>query len=700
MRAAPLAEQYAGPPSPSSLNRPERAASTNWWGALQGAVAKKLVLQIAVVFLAYLVAGKLGQATTNIRSSNLGPVWPAYGIALAGFLAYGYRVWPGIAASAVLVAYNSPVPALAAIGQATGATVAALTGATLLRRIPNFDPALSRLRDALGLIVVGALASPILSASVGLSSLYATGVQAYTGRASAWLIYWLGDGTGVLLVTPLVFTLPTLLDIRSRRHAIEFAVLLLLLTGACFLVFGDLPLVSIRLHVLAFAVLPFVMWAAIDFGMGGATVSVLLIATIATILTALGYGPFAGSSPFINAVLLDVLFGVLAVSGLVLAAVIAERERAETEHQQLLREQTALDARLRLTEIVESSNDAILSTDSQGLIRTWNAAAQRIFGFSAAEAIGQPCAMLIPPELRDQQKSVLGRLRAGERVEPFETIRMTKMGTRVSVAATISPLRDADGGLVGVSAILRDISEQKRAQEALSSLSGKLIQAQERERSRIARELHDDIGQRIALLAMNLTGLAEGTTTGARQARRQATELHKQAAEIAADVQALSHELHSSRIELLGITAAMNGFCREFAKQQKVTVEFEANDVPNEIPFDIALCLFRVLQEALHNSARHSGARQVKTQLWGAQNQIHLVVRDNGVGFDVERSKRGRGIGLASMEERIKLVNGDLSIESRPGRGATIHASVPYTSPEPPGIGIRLPSDMPSAERL
>ena len=167
-------------------------------------------MQIAVVFLAYFIAGKLGQATTNIRSSNLGPVWPAYGIALAAFLAYGYRVWPGIAASAFLVAFSSAVPPLAAAGQAIGATVAALTGAFLLRRILDFDPSLSRLRDALGLVVLGAFGSAILSASIGMFSLYATGVQAYSGLASAWLIYWLGDSTGVLLVTPLVFTLPSL----------------------------------------------------------------------------------------------------------------------------------------------------------------------------------------------------------------------------------------------------------------------------------------------------------------------------------------------------------------------------------------------------------------------------------------------------------------------------------------------------------
>ena len=279
-----------------------------------------------------------------------------------------------------------------------GATVAALTGTFLLRRIRGFDPSLSRLRDALGLIVLGAFGSAILSASIGVFSLYATGVQAYSGLASAWLIYWLGDSTGVLLVTPLVFTMPKLLRIRSRAAIVEFAALLTLLTAACLIVFGDLPIIPVRTHVLAFAVLPFVMWAAIDFGIGGASLSVFLVATIATLATALGFGPFAGNTSFVNAVLLDVLFAALAISGLPLAAVIAERERAKSQREQLIREQAAMEMRLRLAAIVESSNDAIFSKSLDGLVLSWNAAAQRIFGFTDAEVVGRPAAILVPPE--------------------------------------------------------------------------------------------------------------------------------------------------------------------------------------------------------------------------------------------------------------------------------------------------------------
>jgi two-component system, NarL family, sensor histidine kinase FusK len=561
MNGKATADHHGVLTSPAKPRLSGHSARALWSAALErrgAVVANGFLLPVVTVFVAYYIAATLGQATTSIRSGNLGPVWPASGIALAAVLAYGYRVWPGVAAGAFLGAYQSPVFLLTAAGQAAGATIAAVVGTFLLRRVDRFDPALSRLRDALALIVLGAFASAALSASIGLFSLYATGLQAYSGLASAWLIYWLGDATGVLLVTPLVFTVPALLEIRSRKRIVEFAALLVLVVAACFLIFGDLPLVPIRLHVLAFAVVPLVMWAAIDFGIGGASLSVFLIATAATLLTAMGLGPFSVHTPFLNAALLDVLFTVLAVSGLALAAVIAERERAETEREQLIRAQTAMEAR----------------------------------------------------------------------------------------------------------------------EEALSTVSRRLIEAQEQERRRIARELHDDIGQRLALLAVNLTGMAEGAGDSPRF-QSQTIEVRRKAAEIAADIQTLSHRLHSSALELLGAAAAIQHFCEEFADQQIAVVHFESHDLPDELPRDVALCLFRIVQEGLNNAMKHSGVRLFEVRLWGTPGHVELMVSDAGKGFDVAAGRAGRGLGLVSMEERIKLVDGDLSIDSQPHRGTTIHVRVP-----------------------
>jgi signal transduction histidine kinase len=157
-------------------------------------------------------------------------------------------------------------------------------------------------------------------------------------------------------------------------------------------------------------------------------------------------------------------------------------------------------------------------------------------------------------------------------------------------------------------------------------------------------------------------------------------ELQKQTTEIATDVQSLSHELHTSKLEYLGLAVAMRSFCREFGEHHKVEIDFQSHDLASPVPPDISLCLYRVLQEALHNSAKHSGGGHLEVQLWGTSDQIYLTVRDSGLGFDSEAAKESRGLGLISMQERVKLVNGTLSIESQPKRGTTICARVPLST--------------------
>jgi PAS domain S-box-containing protein len=535
------------------------------------------------------------------------------------------------------------------------------TGAWLLHRIPGFDPTLPRLRDALGMIVLGAFASALVSATLGIVSLYAIGIQPYSALGSAWLIYWLGDATGALLVTPLVFTLPQLLWVRTRADALKLLALVTLTALACLIVFSDF--IPAHQHVFAFAVLPVVMWAAIDFGTAGAALSLFVISTFATLLTALGHGPFAENSAFTNAVLLDLLFTLLAVPGLTLASVIVERERVEREREQLIREQSETEARLRHAAVVESSDDAIVSQDLDGIVLSWNRAASRIFDVTETQAIGQPIARLIPPELRDKEDAIIQRLRAGERMVHVEAIRIIHSGERTHLSSTISPLTDGAGRVVGVVRIVRDITEQKLAEEALSRAKRKLVGVQEQERARIARELHDDIGQRLALLTVGLTGVSD--------------DLQEQASEIAADLQTLSHELHPSRVQVLGIATAMKLFCKEFGAQQEMAVQFDVSSVPDDLPSNIALSLFRVLQEALHNAAKHSGVHECQVQLWRAHGCIHLAVTDCGAGFDVLTAREGGGIGLITMQERVDLVDGELTIQSEPGSGTTIHAWVP-----------------------
>src|SRR5271165_1905055 len=236
-----------------------------------------------------------------------------------------------------------------------------------------------------------------------------------------------------------------------------------------------------------------------------------------------------------------------------------------------------------------------------------------------------------------------------------------------------SPRKDETGTFAGFIGAAIDVTDQKLAQEALETVSGKLIEAQETERRRIARELHDDICQRLAMLTLELEQASEGAN-GSSDRLLKITERY---GEIALDIQALSHELHSSKLEYLGIVAGLRTFCQELSEQQSVDVEFTHENVPSQIPPEVSLCLFRVAQEALHNALKHSGRREFAVHLLGSQGEIELEVSDTGAGFDVEAAKRGKGLGVMSMQERVHLVRGVLAIESKTNEGTRVIARVP-----------------------
>jgi PAS domain S-box-containing protein len=237
-----------------------------------------------------------------------------------------------------------------------------------------------------------------------------------------------------------------------------------------------------------------------------------------------------------------------------------------------------------------------------------------------------------------------------------------------------APRVNEDGSFAGFVGSAADITDQKLAHEALEKIGGKLIEAQEEERSRIARELHDDICQRLALLSMELEQATRGSNSG-RSPKLE--EIRRHCAEIAGDVQALSHKLHSSKLEYLGLAAAIRSFCREFSQQHDVSVEFADENVPNFLPRDISLSLFRVTQEGLQNALKHSGVGQFSVVLRGSANEIQLEVSDHGGGFDVEAAKLDRGLGLVSMQERAHLVHGAFIIESSENGGTRILVRVP-----------------------
>jgi signal transduction histidine kinase len=219
------------------------------------------------------------------------------------------------------------------------------------------------------------------------------------------------------------------------------------------------------------------------------------------------------------------------------------------------------------------------------------------------------------------------------------------------------------------------------AEETLAGLSGRLIDAQEDERNRIAREIHDDYSQRLAVLANDLEELAEKNIQGSHATEGQRLhQLWNDVSEIVADLHSLSHSLHSSTLDNLGLVAGVKALCTEFAGQQQMQIQFAHGNVPRVIPAAVALCLFRISQEGLRNIKRHSGTNGAEVCLEGVDEQLHLSVTDRGKGFDVNDRSPLSGIGIRSMEERLRSLGGHLEIHSRPMEGTRIDAWLPLTA--------------------
>jgi PAS domain S-box-containing protein len=236
---------------------------------------------------------------------------------------------------------------------------------------------------------------------------------------------------------------------------------------------------------------------------------------------------------------------------------------------------------------------------------------------------------------------------------------------------------DGKGGLLRTIGMVADVTERKLAEEAVSSVSRRLIEAQEQERARIARELHDDWSQRMALLQIGLKQFEQGMAGLSSQALQQLHQIAGVAAEVSSDIHELSHQLHPAKLDTLGLVASLRGLSREFSEQHNLQVQFVAHDIPVQIPKDVTLCLFRIVQEALRNVVKHSGAAEVNVALSGHGHGIDLCISDSGAGFSPAAANGDAGLGLISMRERLRLVGGQLSVESEPSRGTRIHVSVP-----------------------
>jgi len=322
--------------------------------------------------------------------------------------------------------------------------------------------------------------------------------------------------------------------------------------------------------------------------------------------------------------------------------------------------------------LVDQSNDAIEVVDPETLrLLDVNDKACQQLGYSREELLALSIFDIDPYVNESVRARIQNKLHESS-YAVMESVHRRKDGSTFPVEVSMKLVRTERGYIVTVA---RDITERKRAEEALSDMTRKLIESQEQERARIGRELHDDINQRIAMLALELEQLKDNPS----EVERRVQELRRSMAELSNDVQALSHDLHSSKLEYLGVVSGMRSWCKEFAERQKLEIDFRS-DVSSVLPLAVGLSLFRVLQEALHNAMKHSGVKRVEVELREDSGDIHLLISDLGRGFDVAAALQGKGLGLTSMRERLRLVNGTISIVSKPMGGTAIHVRVPLGS--------------------
>jgi len=343
-------------------------------------------------------------------------------------------------------------------------------------------------------------------------------------------------------------------------------------------------------------------------------------------------------------------------------------------------ERKVADERFRMT--VEASPNGIVLVNSQGRIVMVNKETEKLFGYLRTDLIGEPVEMLIPERYRNTHPDLISEYIANPQArdmgEGRELYGCRKDGSQFPVEVGLSPIQGTDEILV--LATIMDMTEKKQAEARLRNLSGQLIRAHEMERARLGRELHDDITQRVARLAIDAGWVIEHAQEELVKENMRSTR--DGLVRLSEDIHALSYRLHPSVLEDLGLSEALKAECERFTRQQSVAIDITLGEMPSNLPPEMGLCLFRVVQEALRNVGRHAGARRVEVTLRAVDDGIQLVVTDDGVGFDPDSRREHPSLGLASMRERVLLLNGELDIETEPGAGTTILVWIPMGKAE------------------
>jgi PAS domain S-box-containing protein len=630
----------------------------------------RVVVQACLVAALCYVAGRLGGALI-VQPQMVSPLWLGNVILASVLVLVRQRLWPVLllAGLAGFVFYDlqGGAPAHAIIWLFISNAVEVFTAAWCLRTAFGGAPRLNSVKALVKYTFYAVFLAPFVGAFFGALS-------NSSNYWATWKVAFFSEALGFLTLMPAILGWAREIQVGAKRtlaYYLEETALLIALIVLGQLAFAS-PLGS-TLPTLLYSLVPLLLWCTLRFGSTGVSTSMIAIAFVSIWGAIHGRGPFTGPGPLINILSLQLFLFFTAAPFMALAALVEESKDTE---QVLRQRETDLNEAQRLAQTGSWQWDPRSDT------MIWSAELYRMAGYDPK--LPAPSfkdhEQFFPPESWARLKqSVEESLRTGMPYElDLEALRLD--GTKLWLTTRGEAVLDAAGHPVYLRGTTQDITDRKRSEEALVSMSGRLITAQEEERTRIARELHDDLSQRMAILQIGLEQFRQGMPGISPEARQQLHTIEEAAREVSSDMHNLSYQLHPARLELLGLVTSLRGFCGEFSAQHKLTVQFVHSDIPREIPKDVTLCLYRITQEALQNVVKHSGAEEVEVELSGHSDEIDLCISDSGRGFDVESAKGVAGLGLISMRERLRPLGGQLSIESEPSHGTRIRVRVPQTS--------------------
>jgi PAS domain S-box-containing protein len=626
------------------------------------------VVQAILVFVLCYLAAKLGGILIITVPQTLWPLWPGCAVLFAIVLISPRKIWPILitAGLAGFVLYDlSAGVSLRSIAILQLAnTVEVLVAFWGVHYFLHGVPRLGSLKAFGKYAFVTVLLGPLVATLISIENL--SGDRWISGRNN-----FLCDGLAFLTLAPAIFGWVERFQVRprtTRAYYLEAAALFTALFSLSFAMF--VARATYASPAVLYSLVPFLLWSALRFGAAGAGTSASIVALVSIWGAVHGRGPFTETDPINRVFTLQLFLLVTAVPFMTLAVLVEERKRHET----VLSES---EERFRL--MADNAPVLIWMSETNKLCTFFNRGWLNFTGRSMEQEMGNGWATGVHPDDLERCLSIFS--------EAFDTRADFEMEYRLRrydgeyrwIVDYGVPRFGLNGVFCGYIGSCIDITERKLSEISLHKLTGRLIDAQEEERARIARELHDDISQRMAFLQIGLEQFGQSVPALASPDRRQMQNLTEVASEISTDLHSMSHRLHPAKLDLQGLVPTMASFCREFSRQYEFQVTFLHKDIPGQIPKDVALCLFRVVQEALRNIAKHSNSSDAKVELSVHGGDIDLCISDSGAGFNPESVQTKGGLGLISMRERLRLIGGQLAIESRPLHGTRIRVHVPLS---------------------